>query len=98
LYCTPSYTVDKIFCFFPSRRRHTRSKRDWSSDVCSSDLATPTSRFTLPKHCGIRIHLRQSNIIAPTANQITCPAGDEQLAVLNNMVGTVADEFAWLLG
>src|SRR5207249_6985298 len=28
------------FClfFFSSRRRHTRSKRDWSSDVCSSDL------------------------------------------------------------
>src|SRR5699024_6211751 len=24
--------------FFASRRRHTRSKRDWSSDVCSSDL------------------------------------------------------------
>src|SRR5699024_12139931 len=23
--------------FFSSRRRHTRSKRDWSSDVCSSD-------------------------------------------------------------
>src|SRR5699024_11778541 len=30
-----------IFFFFSSRRRHTRSKRDWSSDVCSSDL-TPT--------------------------------------------------------
>src|SRR5699024_11727949 len=27
------------FFFFSSRRRHTRSKRDWSSDVCSSDLA-----------------------------------------------------------
>src|SRR6266513_6564464 len=26
------------FFFFASRRRHTRSKRDWSSDVCSSDL------------------------------------------------------------
>src|SRR5207247_4231037 len=25
--------------FFSSRRRHTRSTRDWSSDVCSSDLA-----------------------------------------------------------
>src|SRR5699024_11871556 len=25
--------------FFSSGRRHTRSKRDWSSDVCSSDLA-----------------------------------------------------------
>src|SRR5207249_8066286 len=24
---------------FSSRRRHTRSKRDWSSDVCSSDLS-----------------------------------------------------------
>src|SRR5690606_39609294 len=25
-------------CFFSSRRRHTRFSRDWSSDVCSSDL------------------------------------------------------------
>src|SRR6266542_6081090 len=31
----------KIFCFFfSSRRRHTRCYRDWSSDVCSSDLGT----------------------------------------------------------
>src|SRR2546428_866442 len=27
-----------IVFFFSSRRRHTRSDRDWSSDVCSSDL------------------------------------------------------------
>src|SRR6266496_2689864 len=27
-----------FFFFFSSRRRHTRSLRDWSSDVCSSDL------------------------------------------------------------
>src|SRR6266536_4093936 len=27
-----------LSCFFSSRRRHTRSTRDWSSDVCSSDL------------------------------------------------------------
>src|SRR6266704_6156511 len=27
-----------VYVFFSSRRRHTRSKRDWSSDVCSSDL------------------------------------------------------------
>src|SRR2546429_9244253 len=26
------------FFFFSSRRRHTRCSRDWSSDVCSSDL------------------------------------------------------------
>src|SRR5690349_25117970 len=31
--------MSKIFIFFfSSRRRHTRSLRDWSSDVCSSDL------------------------------------------------------------
>src|SRR2546429_3471161 len=30
-----------IFFFFSSRRRHTRCSRDWSSDVCSSDLQTP---------------------------------------------------------
>src|SRR5204863_5200571 len=31
-------TVMFFFFFFSSRRRHTRSLRDWSSDVCSSDL------------------------------------------------------------
>src|SRR2546421_5916609 len=30
-----------VFFFFSSRRRHTRSDRDWSSDVCSSDLQPP---------------------------------------------------------
>src|SRR6185369_13026465 len=29
-----------LFFFFSSRRRHTRFKCDWSSDVCSSDLAS----------------------------------------------------------
>src|SRR5690606_40519481 len=28
----------RLFFFFSSRRRHTRFSRDWSSDVCSSDL------------------------------------------------------------
>src|SRR3989449_1159902 len=35
-----------IFFFFSSRRRHTRCSRDWSSDVCSSDLErVPTARL-----------------------------------------------------
>src|SRR5690349_25151274 len=38
-----------MFCFFlfffSSRRRHTRSLRDWSSDVCSSDLRCPCLLF-----------------------------------------------------
>ena len=32
-------TMHDVF-FFSSRRRHTRYWRDWSSDVCSSDLAS----------------------------------------------------------
>src|SRR2546422_9792348 len=31
-------TLVFYFFFFSSRRRHTRCSRDWSSDVCSSDL------------------------------------------------------------
>ena len=34
------YGSEYLFFFFSSRRRHTRSDRDWSSDVCSSDLVT----------------------------------------------------------
>src|SRR5207249_9600020 len=34
------HDVISHYFFFSSRRRHTRSKRDWSSDVCSSDLST----------------------------------------------------------
>src|SRR2546422_8618302 len=37
------------FFFFSSRRRHTRCSRDWSSDVCSSDLRC--SRCTSPRPC-----------------------------------------------
>src|SRR3989449_8575841 len=33
--------------FFSSRRRHTRCSRDWSSDVCSSDLVATTMRERL---------------------------------------------------
>src|SRR5207249_11875115 len=38
-----------LFFFFSSRRRHTRSKRDWSSDVCSSDLLRAQARSFLEK-------------------------------------------------
>src|SRR5690625_5543449 len=37
-------TVCYTSFFFSSRRRHTRWPRDWSSDVCSSDLLSPGVR------------------------------------------------------
>src|SRR5439155_8860671 len=36
--CSESDHSYRFFFFFSSRRRHTRWPRDWSSDVCSSDL------------------------------------------------------------
>src|SRR6266699_4104976 len=36
LFLAPSF--QHVFFFFSSIRRHTRCGRDWSSDVCSSDL------------------------------------------------------------
>src|SRR5207247_7081661 len=38
--------LGRVFFFFSSRRRHTRSTRDWSSDVCSSDLHLRSVRRT----------------------------------------------------
>src|SRR3712207_8468999 len=39
--------LGRVF-FFSSRRRHTRYWRDWSSDVCSSDLARTCPTATRP--------------------------------------------------
>src|SRR5690606_39310474 len=36
-----------FFFFFSSRRRHTRFSRDWSSDVCSSDLPEVSTHLEL---------------------------------------------------
>src|SRR5437660_5674233 len=39
----------RLFFFFSSRRRHTRWPRDWSSDVCSSDLVRGLEEPHLPE-------------------------------------------------
>src|SRR6266498_4601383 len=42
--------------FFSSRRRHTRCGRDWSSDVCSSDLwKSPCPRRPRQEHRGVSL-------------------------------------------
>src|SRR5690606_15602629 len=41
--------------FFSSRRRHTRFSRDWSSDVCSSDLGQIAA---ITEHRELSLHLR----------------------------------------
>src|SRR2546421_2457932 len=57
--------ADSLFFFFSSRRRHTRSDRDWSSDVCSSDLNVE----------GIDSYLARQRTQLPVIG----PAGQERL-------------------
>src|SRR3989337_2766882 len=40
---------DVVFFFFSSRRRHTICYRDWSSDVCSSDLESGLLKEFMPE-------------------------------------------------
>src|SRR5690242_21730369 len=44
-----------MFCF-SSRRRHTRLTCDWSSDVCSSDLSTPSSTPRIQANIAVPLH------------------------------------------
>src|SRR5882672_12062505 len=65
LFCPYREMVGMVFFFFSSRRRHTRSLCDWSSDVCSSDLlesADPfQDMFLHERHRGIKRHRTRSN-------------------------------------
>src|SRR5439155_11754859 len=50
----------RLFFFFSSRRRHTRWPRDWSSDVCSSDLCV----YAFPLRTGLALRsLSKSRIV-----------------------------------
>src|SRR2546429_6616259 len=54
----------RVFFFFSSRRRHTRCSRDWSSDVCSSDLIIPNAEVNVfPR--GIALALIAVGLCAP---------------------------------
>src|SRR5690606_30252034 len=46
--------------FFSSRRRHTRFSRDWSSDVCSSDLGATGGKLFAAGRAGERFAVRNS--------------------------------------
>src|SRR5207247_7743302 len=54
-----------LFFFFSSRRRHTRSTRDWSSDVCSSDLVRLQFYRAETADCSERLVFEQFAIDVP---------------------------------
>src|SRR3712207_7684403 len=68
-----------LYFFFSSRRRHTRYWRDWSSDVCSSDLVSSVDS-QLCEICPHRLlitKLRQS--IVPYAADTKRSCGEHQI-------------------
>src|SRR2546422_3756114 len=56
-----------FFFFFSSRRRHTRCSRDWSSDVCSSDLIVRRPEAPLP--CGAHRDFGRRNRVGMDTRQ-----------------------------
>ena len=53
--------------FFSSRRRHTRCSRDWSSDVCSSDLKQIATRRQDTAHPAHLLVVHQLGLVTPAA-------------------------------
>src|SRR5690606_4194270 len=73
--------------FMSRRRRHTRFSRDWSSDVCSSDLSIADDRFDLK-----RILWR----ISDWKSKRIDPAQARKLVAGEQASGTRADDYAVL--
>src|ERR1035437_8384183 len=71
--CLWGGSVDFFFFFFSSRRRHTRYWRDWSSDVCSSDL-----HLFL---CEARLLLRSGDGEPILPHRLQLPLVDEPIGV-----------------
>src|SRR5207245_4698560 len=59
-----------IFFFLSSRRRHTRCYRDWSSDVCSSDLLSRMTHPDFPEPVGVFRAVERPTFEAQVTDQI----------------------------
>src|SRR5690606_40944750 len=72
-----SLLVCVVVCFFfSSRRRHTRFSRDWSSDVCSSDLGEKLGLFvTIESSFMKRYATLTQSIIFRMFDFTRCPLG-----------------------
>src|SRR5260221_3948812 len=80
-FITVSLLSRMIFFFFASRRRHTRSLCDWSSDVCSSDLRQHQERVV--ELVGVLADRHLAFLVLATQNPIeqegTYPLPEAQL-------------------
>src|SRR5260221_5181107 len=79
-----------VIFFFSSRRRHTRSLCDWSSDVCSSDLSTVPEHFDV-----LIIGAGLSGIDAAHHLQKFCPGKTYAILEQRERIGGTWDLFRY---
>src|SRR3712207_9056694 len=72
-----------MFFFFSSRRRHTRYWRDWSSDVCSSDLALAEAALVEGEDAvpGVEPPLEPGGVLGPGAAPAVAVHDERHLVV-----------------
>src|SRR5207253_3958021 len=78
-----------FFFFFSSRRRHTRWPRDWSSDVCSSDLDAKSFHYgdqvgSKALRETLASYLRAARSLRCEAEQVMITSGDRKSTRLNS--------------
>src|SRR5438046_6038404 len=72
--CWAVYFLQILFFFFSRRRRHTILVSDWSSDVCSSDLATMISFGSVDPRCSSRDEPRDEQRVTTEPKEIIVAA------------------------
>src|SRR5690606_39899589 len=74
------------FFFFSSRRRHTRFSRDWSSDVCSSDLKSTSNVQPRSNRCPLTSEtVSPTNVGASPETAIVAALAGRSLALVGMM-------------
>src|SRR5216684_3542591 len=87
--------MDLIMFFFSSRRRHTRCSRDWSSDVCSSDLGGsrrfhgqgPSRRHAVDRPLVRRSDAAQDRRCVPARDRFPRPGAETSMTNLVEIRG-----------
>src|SRR5699024_5099893 len=84
---------------FSSRRRHTRSKRHWSSDVCSSDLDGKIHALQISTESSVRtVQERSKELVTGRLHDVADDRIDDQTEALVSMIGEHQVDYRFFIG
>src|SRR5215217_975161 len=86
----PASSGTQASFFFSSRRRHTRYWRDWSSDVCSSDLGSLSRLLAMASLDGRRINL---DLAAETVRHYSTAEAEPVKVDVQTIIEVVSEHF-----